>query len=380
MKILPIHAAALFENQPKPSWFGYLSAMAVLKEQAIRNVSTNIAVLDTGAHCFPMTINHGVDQDNSFVVSPHTTYARYAKVELERLNKPFLTWPINVLLYGVDRYLQAAQIDKIVQINNQLVSTNLYPKDWHGDDAPLILDFLLSQFPEHALGFRSLNTVQHGVLIEKLQKLGFIAIASRQVYLLDLSDSSVVKTVKKKTTVKRDMQILQKSGLYWRSSAAFNEQDFAQFEGFYNQLYLSKYTRLNPQYTAKLFQAGYETGGFKFQALYDLRDKMVGVIGTICNQHTMTTPIFGYDTRLPTELGLYRALSLQTMNVAIEHGLLLNFSSGVAAFKRNRGAQPAIEYTMVYCQHLDKKRRRAWQNLGILLKHLAIPIMQKYQL
>jgi hypothetical protein len=68
------------------------------------------------------------------------------------------------------------------------------------------------------------------------------------------------------------------------------------------------------------------------------------------------------------------------MNVAIEHGLLLNFSSGVAAFKRNRGAQPAIEYTMVYCQHLDKKRRRAWQNLGILLKHLAIPIMQKYQL
>ena len=97
----------------------------------IGNVSTALALLDTGHHQFPVSINHGHDPvDNCYVVSPQTAYSGYAREELQRLKRPWLAWPLKLLTQGVDRLLSAAKVDRLVQVNNWLLSTNLYPADW----------------------------------------------------------------------------------------------------------------------------------------------------------------------------------------------------------------------------------------------------------
>ena len=51
--------------------------------------------------------------------------------------------------------------------------------------------------------------------------------------------------------------------------------------------------------------------------------------------------------------------------------MLLNLSSGVARFKRLRGGRPAMEYTAIYCRHLPRRRRIAWQTLALLLERVG---------
>ncbi|WP_374016341.1 hypothetical protein ABU162_18735 [Paenibacillus thiaminolyticus] len=71
-----------------------------------------------------------------------------------------------------------------------------------------------------------------------------------------------------------------------------------------------------------------------------------------CRDGVMTTMLFGYDTALPQELGLYRMLSAALLELARENGDLLHESSGAAQFKRNRGARADIGYSAVFCDHL----------------------------
>ncbi|MFP3787222.1 hypothetical protein SB769_39120, partial [Burkholderia sp. SIMBA_024] len=77
----------------------------------------------------------------------------------------------------------------------------------------------------------------------------------------------------------------------------------------------------------------------------------------------LAAPVLGYDTALPQELGLYRMLSYLVARTAHENGVQLHNSSGVAEFKRNRGAEPEFEYTAVYTRHLPWRHRVGWRLL-----------------
>ena len=59
---------------------------------------------------------------------------------------------------------------------------------------------------------------------------------------------------------------------------------------------------------------------------------------------------------------------------------MLNFSSGAAAFKRLRGGQPEIEYSLIHVAHLPWSRRLVWQLMGLLLQRIGVPLMRKLKL
>jgi hypothetical protein len=92
----------------------------------------------------------------------------------------------------------------------------------------------------------------------------------------------------------------------------------------------------------------------------------------------MTQPFFGYDTRLPQELGLYRLLSLKTLLEGEERGLLVHASAGVGPFKRLRGGVATIEYNAVYDRHLQAARRLPWTLLKLLADGVAVPLFRRY--
>jgi hypothetical protein len=88
----------------------------------------------------------------------------------------------------------------------------------------------------------------------------------------------------------------------------------------------------------------------------------------------------GYDTALPQRAGLYRQLTRLCLQEAVERGVVLNFSSGAAEFKRLRGGQPQIEYSLIHVAHLSWGRRWVWQVLSHLLHGIGVPLMRKFKL
>lgn len=347
---------------------------------AIHNIETRMKLLDTGSYLFPVSVNSsGERPDNCYVVSPLTTYTHYASYELSRLKRPLLAWPLARLVSGFGRQLEAARIDRLVQVNNWLLATNIYPPGWAGKDLPEITRSLVDNFPDHAIGFRSLNRFSNTALLDHLQSLGYMSIPSRQVYLFDGRTGDRADFLRRHNTC-IDATLLRRTPYRIVPGRELNNSDFSRLEQLYNQLYLEKYSPLNPQFSADWLRCGQRDGWLELRALRTEEGRIDGVLGWFSNAEIMTAPIIGYDTALPQRLGLYRLLTGMCLQETVQRRSVLNFSSGAAHFKRLRGGQPEIEYSMVYVRHLPTSRRRVWRMLSQMLHAVGVPLMKAYKL
>lgn len=376
MKLLrPEQLAALPDDSPARRYVQTCAGATL-----IGNLSTGLALLDTGSQQFPVSITDGNEPaDNCYVVSPLTAYSGYAREELKRLQRPWLTWPLKLLTQGVDRLLRAAKVDRLVQVNNWLLSTNLYPPDWTGDDLPAITELLKRDFPGHGFGFRSLNDFSNPGLRQRLQALGYLAIPSRQVYLFDGRDGEQAAFLRHHNT-RLDATLLRRSPYRLVHGEQLQAADFQRIEQLYNLLYLDKYSTLNPHYSAQWMQRGQAEGWLEMRALRSPEGRIDGALGWFANSALISTPIVGYDTALPQRAGLYRQLTRLCLQEAVERRQVLNFSSGAAGFKRLRGGQPEIEYSLVHVAHLSLGRRLVWQLLSLLLTRIGVPLMRRLKL
>lgn len=346
----------------------------------IANVSTRMALLDTGTQQLALSINDGYDpEDNCYVVSPRTAYSGYAREEIKRLGRPWLTRPLSALSQGVDTLLSAGKVDKLVQVNNWLLSTNLYPADWDLNELPQITAFLQRTFPDHGLCFRSINEFSNRELKQRLQGLGFLSIPSRQVYLFDGRSGANASFLQRHNT-RIDRTLLRCSHYEVGLGAALSDSDFLRIEQLYNLLYLDKYCRLNPHYSARWMQRGQREGWLEMRVLRNPDGRIDGALGWFANDATLSAPIVGYDTGLPQKTGLYRQLTCLCLLEAVERRTVLNFSSGAAGFKRLRGGHSQIEYSLIKVAHLPWPRRWIWRLLGALLHGIGVPLMRTLKL
>ncbi len=351
-------------------------------QHPIRNLATQLAVLDLGDLQLPVSLNDGGERSasgeaNTYVVSPVTAYGDYALEELQRLGKPWLFWPAALLLRSLRRLMTGAHLDRVIHINNWLLSTNLYPAGWRGEGLAQALPLLTEQYPRHALVLRSLNQTTNPELIAELRDLGCIAVPSRQVYLFDGRQQASFSA---RHNNRLDARLLRKTPLQQLDGADFSAADFARAEQLYQLLYLDKYSRLNPQYTADWLRAGRDQGWLRLCGLSLPGGELLGVVGWFELDGVLSVPIVGYDTQTDSRLGLYRLLTQLCVQRAAKERRLLNFSSGAAQFKRLRGGEPAIEYSLVLVRHLPFVQVLTWRLLAGLLRMLAVPLMRKLQL
>lgn len=348
----------------------------------IANLSSQLKVLDLGDWLFPVSINDGDElapsgEANTYVVSPVTAYGDYALEELLRLKKTWLELIGSPLLRGLRLIMRRAGLDRVVQINNWLLSTNLYPAGWTGEGLEQLLPQLVLEYPHHALVFRSLNEVSNSGLIAKLRSLGFIPVPSRQVYLFGGRGSAEFIKCRNNQI---DSRLLSSVPLQQVEGADFTPEDFVRAQQLYDLLYLHKYSRLNPQYTAQWLRAGRDQGWLKLRGLRQDGGELLGVVGWFDMDGVITAPIVGYDTGADNRLGLYRLLTQLCVQRAAREGRLLNFSSGAAHFKRLRGGEPAIECSLVYIRHLPLRQALVWRLLAGFLNVFALPMMKRWKL
>jgi hypothetical protein len=338
----------------------------------IANVLCQLGVVIAEQLVFPITISSGYERGNAYVVSPYTHYVSYLREELRLVESRAARAALAVLLDALGAVLERGLIDRVVTVNNWLLSTNLYPRSLH-DALPSVVDALRNRFPHHAVMFRSLNEVTTGQVMMDLHASGFQPLVSRRVYLFDSNDDTLFK----RKGFRRDHALIVRHGY---RVVPVQQADVSQVErivALYNALYLDKYSRYNPAFTPAFVALAIREQLLHVFVL-EKDGRRDGVMGFFVRDGIMTTPLLGYDTSLPAELGLYRMLTALLSQLARERGLFLHRSSGAATFKRSRGAMPALEYSMVDFHHLTVRRQVAWKLLLRIANQVGRPLLEKY--
>lgn len=344
-------------------------------EGLIRNLTTRVARLDVAGHAVPITVNEGNTAGNCYICDPVTGYIDYAKEETRNFAaNPLLRKTAIAMIQASGVIVRASGLDRAVHVNNWLFSTNPAPAITQ-QAAAALRDHLAARFPNHAIILRSLNTYADADALRALVDEGFHLLPSRQIYLFD---GRVPQRLSK--DMKNDRALLRKSQLVEIDNGAFSQADYARSIRLYDQLYLEKYTPLNPQYTARYIAEMHRAGILQLQGLRDNQGTLVAVGGRFQYGHTLTQPLLGYDTTRPRAEGLYRLITAMAQPDAMENRLLFNMSAGAAGFKRNRCAVPAIEYSAVYTRHLAQSRRAAVRTLAAVLSGVGVPLMKRYKL
>lgn len=360
------------EPRQKAFWL----AFAENSQRMIANVRTEFRFAVHDRSIIPISFN-STDYENSYVASTYNGVVTYPLEELRLLPSAIQRLSVASIIHSVAPALRFGKVNRAVIVNNWLLSTNLYPQidlNW--------LDTLLSElretFPQHAILFRSLNEATNRDLLEHLRRSGFLLAPSRQVYLFDGSRSEFMERHNNKI----DAKLLQQTSQYQvvtHDQLCSGEHD-SRFQQLYEWLYLDRYSRNNPQFTAQLMKLWRETGMLKFFGLQHASGSLDGIVGLFSCEGAVTVPVVGYDTSKPKPLGLYRRLMAIALREAVKEKWMLNLSSGAASFKRLRGGRAQLEYTAVACDHLPNKQRIMWRSLAGLLQKVAAPLLERYEL
>lgn len=355
----------------------YVTALATdSPERHIQNVQTKLLGLRAGGRLVPVTVNEQ-EYANSYVCSPYTHFVTYAREELDMLDSMLWKRLLAPVLAALGLWMKASRCNRSAIVNNWLLSTNLY-HDWTAQEAREITHFCAKKLPRHIIAFRSVCQKLSPELYKGLKDAGCLMVPSRYVYLFH-PEWPGKGTWRVRNTLSRDRKMLEKSGYRVLRHDELEAGQAGRIVELYNALYLDKYSRLNPQFTEDFIRLAMRKRTLTLIGL-EKDGRLDGILGYFVRNGVMTTPLFGYDTRLPKETGLYRMLSSLLVQEAQRRSLLLHQSAGVGAFKADRGAVGETEYTAVYVKHLPVYRRWIWQTLAVLLERIGIKLVEKYEL
>jgi len=334
----------------------------------IGNVRTELRLLLAEDQVLPLTINPGA-QDNAWVVSPRNAYVDYAAEELREVDSGALRATLRGALGGLGAVVRAGRIDRVVHVDNWCLSTNLHPP-LRRETLAAIQALLRDTFPDHAHAWRSVHDWAGEPLPRDLASLGLLGLPARSCWVWDPAN----RQHRRSRDLDNDARLLRRSGFEIVDESALGPEDAPRLRALYDALYLDKYSRHNPWFTDRFVQLAL-SGGLHVRALR--RDgQLYGVLGYLARAGFMTTPLFGYDTALPLQTGLYRMISRVLVDESLEHGLVLHQSAGAASFKRNRHAESVLERTFVDTAHLPLGRRAAWRVLHEAMERVAVPIVE----
>lgn len=341
-------------------------------ERLMKNVQTKVVWERIGKYDCPITINE-LELESSYVVSPYSALVLYSRQEMVKLPSYFKV--LELILGPVALLLASIRINKMVAINNWLLSTNIYP-EIEAEEFLKIGNKYRDQFKDHFIIFRSLNYRTNKALIEKLLKNGFTLIPSRQVYIFDFKAGNIME----RSNNRHDQRLLKKNTFTFRGGDTFSDDDFKRAEELYNLLYIEKYSTYNPQFTAEYLKLCHETRCMMFFGLYSTEGVMEGVLGFFYTDKIITAPVVGYNTKMDRSFGLYRILMARTLKHAFENNLLLNLSSGASGFKILRGGKAYTEYSAVSIKGLSFGRRMGFRVIQAILFGLVVPLLKIFKL
>jgi hypothetical protein len=346
----------------------------------VANADCEVRQIDIGQHALPATRLQHEHPDASYVASARSAWLRYPQHEAGRLLGNGWAWAGRLasaaLLSPCSLLIHKAGLHNAAMLGNHLLSTNLHP-DWGLKELLQLQEQAISIYPQQPLILRNICPQLTPKLAQALQREQWQLVPARMVYLCDPSQQEV----KQHNHVKRDAKLLAGKDMEVLGPQDIHSSDLPALRELFRQLFIHKYSRLNPDFTPAFFELCLETGFLQLHALR-YQGKMAGVLGIYeqdfghC-QRWVTTPLIGYDLALAQELGLHRRLMALLLQQAQQKKAGLHYSSGAASFKKARGGQAQLEYCAIYSRHLGGLRHRANIWFAKLLNDIAPRILAR---
>lgn len=351
----------------------YVSALARDGVAAhIANAASRPMLLRHGSHCLPVTVDDG-GYGRSYVASPHSAYVLYAREEMALVGMERGRRAAQAGLAVLDRVLRAVAFNRVIHLDNWLLSTNLHG-DWRGEGLAEMRRCLADRFPDHFLVLRSLDRWSSPALLEAARGDGWMLLPARQIWVVDDLERDWVP----RHNHANDRRALARSGLTIEDLPDIAPADADRIAELYQLLYVDRYSPLNPVFTARFIAMTAREGLLQYRAARASDGRIMAVAGMFARGGIMTPPVVGYDTTRPRAEALYRIASFLFSDWARERGLALHGSAGAADFKRQRGAHGVIEYMAVDARHLGAARWQVVRGLAALLERVAVPMMQRH--
>lgn len=337
----------------------------------VSNAQAQVYVLKIHDHILPITVNEK-EYDNSYVAS---NYYVIPFIKEWLVQKPNLKWVGKPVLWAFGKCLRVLKVNKVVFINNWLLSSNLYPQI----SPPFLQEvkqFLTQKFPDHVLMFRNVNVFKEMSLMHALQKEKFHIMLTRSVFVYDPKKKKELSS-KALYHHRSDVRLFDKLGYKVISHNDFSEKDIPRMLELYRKAYIEKHTPFSPAYTHEFLLSAMEEGFFRFIGV--CKDgKLDGVIGCIEHNQVLSPLFFGYETRSEHAAELYRMTMILVIEEAEKRGLILNDNSGGSKPKKYRGMRPFPEYTAIYDSHLPWGRKLFWTSMTGLVNKIILPLVSKF--
>ena len=312
------------------------------------NISADAHWIESGEVPWRVAVTRPVRR-NCYVVSATGQYLDYAHDEIRRLPAILHRTLSRVSLHAVAPILR--RLDPIVILDVLPVSTVLHP---HRSAAQWSSAVQATRrvYPSLPIVVRSLDDVVSGSSLVALRLTGLEIVPSRLVFHQDPRHAEFWRI----RNVRNDMALADEVPLESRPLCI---SDVPRVAELYWQLYGQKHSQLNPQFSGEWLAHGITKGVLSGEAIVH-DGRLAAAYLSYSVGDVMTNPVFGYDTTLPQQLGLYRRLSLLTMRAARVRELRIHASSGAPGFKASRGGVACMEYHAVDLRGVRGAQRAAW--------------------
>jgi hypothetical protein len=340
----------------------------------ITNVRAAVGLLAWPDLVLPLTVGRRSGPQEAYTVGLRSQYVEYPKEEWRRNPTPGLRAAGQVGLGCLGALLQLAAPDRVVLLDNWLLSTNLHPQDL-GVRLSAAVAACRRTFPSHTLVLRNVDIFRHPDLCGALSQSGWRLWATRKVFYFEGARPAFLT----KDAVRRDLRLLDATGNRGRlvDGDEIHETEAQRILELYQRLYLEKHSRMNVQFTEAFVRRALRERWLAFRGLRNPSGVLDGVLGLFTGEGVVSTPFVGYDTSLPETRGIYRQLVAALLQETAARRWLLNFSSGAGEFKRRRGGQAHIEYNALYWRHLPAPRRAAWALVERLVNGVGRPFLER---
>lgn len=367
-----IKGAAFLAHAPDTLAASYVARLATDgTRKLVSNAASRVALLRSGAFDLPVTIDDGT-LGLSYVSSPHSAYVLYARDEIALLGLGRMRFAAEAVLATLSALLRTMRLNRAVHLDNWLLSTNLHGS-WDGAGLAGMRGLLSDRFPDHFLIIRSLDPWTCPALLDAVRQDGWTLLPARQVWV---TDDLAAQWLPRGQT-RADAKALRRSGLQTGQAHNLSRDDCERIADLYHQLYVRRYSAINPIFTPEFIQAAAAIGLLTFLVARDGQGQIMAFSALRSAGGVGTVPLMGYDMTRPQSEGLYRIASYMAAEAAMNAGLRFHGSSGAGEFKRSRGARGMIEYMAVDARHLSAARRAGLALLAAGLNAFMKPMLER---
>lgn len=302
------------------------------------------------------------DSDDCYTTSLQNHYQKYPYDEMKVHCEGVCYKIISCIFYLI---ISFPQLDKVMFVNNLSLSTNLYPRTFWTDNISKI-----KYHPSYPVAIRSIMDTKF------FEQHGWVRIISRHVNIMNYN----LLNKKHKKRIRMDINRMRELLNIGYTLESYNatptlphkqidyggliDEILERFKFCYDSLYVSKYSKSNPQFTIKWLRLFISYKGSSLIWIRDPSNIICAVVGYYRVDNFTTATLFGYDTDavIPKTINftLYSALSTIIYLENVRLKTIGHYSGGCRDYKKQRGATAHLEYTMVYYKHLPYYKQISW--------------------